>query len=141
MKRDKSRSPVFLEGWASEEGKERTSRPPGVRPSGDSDAELLDAYSRAVVAVVDAVGPAIVSISIGRQSSENEFEALGAGSGFVIAPDGYLVTNSHVATGAEKIEVSFMDGKRRGPSRRQRWVHGHGPAQCHRLRPSLCKPG
>ncbi len=112
MKRDKSRSPVFLEGWASEEGKERTSRPPGVRQSGDSDAELLDAYSRAVVAVVDAVGPAIVSISIGRQSSENEFEALGAGSGFVIAPDGYLVTNSHVATGAKKIEVSFMDGKR-----------------------------
>ncbi len=112
MKRDKSRSPVFLEGRAAEEGKESISRPPGVPQSGGSDAELLDAYSRAVVAVVDAVGPAIVSISVGRQSSENEFEALGAGSGFVIAPDGYLVTNSHVATGAKRIEASFMDGKR-----------------------------
>jgi S1-C subfamily serine protease len=37
---------------------------------------------------------------------------MGAGSGFVIAPDGYLVTNSHVVAGAKKIEVFFMDGKR-----------------------------
>lgn len=82
------------------------------RPGTDSDAELLDAYSRAVISVVDAVGPSIVSISIGRKPEGAAFEAQGAGSGFVIAPDGYLVTNHHVVFRAPKIEVLFMDGRR-----------------------------
>ena len=34
----------------------------------------------------------------------------GAGSGFVIAPDGYLVTNDHVVHGASALELSFSDG-------------------------------
>ncbi|MHC4106379.1 MAG: serine protease, partial [Planctomycetota bacterium] len=32
--------------------------------SDDTDLELLDAYSRAVIRVVDTVGPAVVSISL-----------------------------------------------------------------------------
>ena len=35
------------------------------KESQESDARLLDAYSRAVIAVVDSVGPAVVSISVG----------------------------------------------------------------------------
>jgi serine protease Do len=41
----------------------------------------------------------------------------GVGSGFVISPDGYIVTNDHVAGNATVITVSFPDGtERRGGS-------------------------
>lgn len=77
------------------------------------DAELLDAYSRAVVGVVERTGPAVVSISIGAPGPGEEFEPLGAGSGFVIAPDGYILTNSHVVAGAPRVDVTFTGGERR----------------------------
>lgn len=92
---------------------------PGFSPGPDEtnsaprDSELLDAYSRAVISVVETVGPAVVSISLGKTSREDEFEPTGAGSGFVIAPDGYIVTNCHVVQDAPKIEASFTDGSRR----------------------------
>jgi S1-C subfamily serine protease len=81
-----------------------------------SDSDLLDAYSRAVVGVVERTGPAVVSISIGAPGQEDEFEPVGAGSGFVIAPDGYIVTNCHVVQGAPRIDVTFMNGDRRKAS-------------------------
>lgn len=62
---------------------------PPVAPVVD-DGELLDAYSRAVVGVVDRAGPAVISIEVGGQRGS------GAGSGFVVTPDGYAMTNSHV---------------------------------------------
>jgi len=77
-----------------------------------TDAGFLDAYSRAVIHVVERVGPAVVSISLGRETRPEEFEPVGAGSGFVVAPDGYIVTNSHVVQGAPVIEASFTDGRR-----------------------------
>jgi S1-C subfamily serine protease len=77
-----------------------------------SDAELLDAYSRAVTAVVDSVGPAVVSIHIGEGRRSPQFEPTGAGSGFVITPDGYILTNSHVAADASEIRAVFIDGRK-----------------------------
>ncbi len=88
-----------------------------------SDAELLDAYSRAVTAVVDSVGPAVVSIHIGEGRSSSEFEPSGAGSGFVITPDGYILTNSHVAANAREIRAVFMDGRRLAAA-----LIGHDPS-------------
>lgn len=61
------------------------------------DVELLDAYSRAVITVVDAIGPAVVSISVGRQSQWNE-ENIGVGSGVIIAPDGYILVRKRYYT-------------------------------------------
>ena len=89
-----------------------TDRPCGVKPEAAGSLDLLDAYSKAVVAVVDAVGPAVFSISVGQETSRKEFEPVGAGSGFAFTPDGYLLTNSHVVAGAHKIETVFMDGTR-----------------------------
>ncbi len=77
-----------------------------VAPPETSDVELLDAYSRAVIQVVDAVGPAVVGIFVGHQ----EQGQAGAGSGVVITPDGYILTNDHVVHGAGKIGVRLCDG-------------------------------
>lgn len=89
-------------------------QPPGAAPVDDSDA--LDAYSQAVVNAVDRVGPAVVSVSVARQVPDRlrrrgtrEFQ--GAGSGLVITPDGYVLTNSHVVHGAERIEFRLQDGR------------------------------
>ena len=73
--------------------------------SGPSDAELLDAYSHAVVAVVAEVGGAVVNIAVGSARGRR-----GAGSGVMVAPDGYLLTNNHVVERAESLSVSFTDG-------------------------------
>ena len=82
------------------------------KESPESDARLLDAYSRAVIAVVDSVGPAVVSISVGGKRGRSGVEDSGAGSGFVLTPDGYIVTNSHVTAGSRKITASFIDGQK-----------------------------
>jgi S1-C subfamily serine protease len=75
-----------------------------------SDAELLDAYSRAVISVVDTVGPAVISIMAGRRTSRRMREHEGMGSGVVVAPDGYILTNSHVVHAARRLATTFTDG-------------------------------
>jgi S1-C subfamily serine protease len=79
----------------------------------DTDDELLDAYSRAVVRVVEAVGPAVVGIAVRRRSpgQGRSGEGGGAGSGVIIAPDGFVLTNHHVVDGAQSVEVSLTDGR------------------------------
>jgi len=74
-----------------------------------SDAALLDAYSRAVTGAVDRVAPAVAHVRVRREKGARGGE--GAGSGFLITPDGYLVTNSHVASGATALEVTLPDGR------------------------------
>ena len=80
------------------------------RPASDADMELLDAYSRAVVSVVDSVGPAVVSISAGKNRVGADADQIGAGSGVVIAPDGYILTNDHVVQNADRLKVRLTDG-------------------------------
>jgi S1-C subfamily serine protease len=81
-----------------------------VNPMETSDVELLDAYSRAVTTVVDTVGPAVVSISIGKKTQESALEQIGAGSGVFITPDGYVLTNSHVVERAAQLRVMREQG-------------------------------
>jgi S1-C subfamily serine protease len=74
------------------------------------DAMLRDAYSRAVIAAVATVSPAVVHVRIERAKGARGTRE-GSGSGFLITPDGYLVTNSHVASGANRVEVTLADGR------------------------------
>jgi S1-C subfamily serine protease len=80
-------------------------------PPGDE--ELLDSYSRTVARVVELVGPTVVNIRVHRanQVSQPGPESGGTGSGFVIAPDGFILTNSHVVHGAGRMEVALADGR------------------------------
>ncbi|HUP97541.1 MAG TPA: trypsin-like peptidase domain-containing protein [Usitatibacter sp.] len=73
------------------------------------DAQLLDSYSQAVTTAVRKVRPAVVHIAVERKGASP-----GSGSGFVIAPDGYALTNSHVASKASHLEVSLPDGRTTG---------------------------
>jgi S1-C subfamily serine protease len=59
---------------------------------GANDAFLLDAYSRTVSGVVERAAPAVAAVAVSGATSR-----MGSGSGFLITPDGYLLTNSHVA--------------------------------------------
>jgi S1-C subfamily serine protease len=112
MGEKKKKSLSWLSVQGSSAGQADSGRSKETRPGEESDAEFLDAYSRAVTGVVNAVGPAIVSISLGEATAESEFEPTGAGSGFVITPDGYILTNSHVVSQAGGIKAAFIDGKR-----------------------------
>ncbi|MEQ1950044.1 S1C family serine protease [Mesorhizobium yinganensis] len=68
-----------------------------------ADAVLLDAYSETVAGAVDRVGPAVARIErVGGQG--------GHGSGFVISPDGLIVTNNHVVEDSRAVRVTLPDG-------------------------------
>ncbi len=80
------------------------------------DAPVYDAYSQAVMSAVDRVGPAVVSLGMARPAPERLQrrgmpELRGAGSGVIVAPDGYILTNSHVVQSAHRIEARLPDGR------------------------------
>ena len=76
------------------------------------DDDLLDAYSRAVIGVVERVGPAVVRVDRLRESRRaRRVRSEGSGSGFVFTPDGLILTNSHVVSGAERLDVMTADGR------------------------------
>jgi S1-C subfamily serine protease len=75
------------------------------------DGVLLDAYSAAVVAASERVGPAVVHVEVAQAAHAAGSEPRrGTGSGFVFTPDGFILTNSHVVHGARSIRVSFAEG-------------------------------
>ena len=89
-------------------------RPASSTTSGTDDAAALDAYSEAITRVVARVGPAVGFVAVRRRPRDRQGRPResGTGSCFAFTPDGYLLTNSHVAHGATALDVTFPDGRR-----------------------------
>ncbi|MBN1836141.1 MAG: trypsin-like peptidase domain-containing protein [Spirochaetales bacterium] len=108
-------SPVvdwILSDWNGPVG-EQASRPEG-RAAAEKDADLLDAYSRAVIRVAEQVGPSVVAINVSKKSGRRGPGGEGAGSGVIITPDGFVLTNNHVVEESDGLEVSLTDGRSLG---------------------------
>ena len=122
--------------------------PAWARPAPDSFADLAEQVSPAVVniSVVQAAGPELMSQPNeevpegfpGREFFERFFDRgvpggpegrpaqpraprQGAGSGFVIDPEGHVVTNNHVIDGADEITVTLRHRRGRERERTYRW--------------------
>jgi S1-C subfamily serine protease len=114
-----------------QEGGVQTSLPDAAGAA--EDGALLDAYSRAVIRAAELVGPSVVNIDVSRRPSAQQGRRrrgrpggpggapapgappepgyAGSGSGFVITSDGFILTNSHVAHGADGLLVTLGDGR------------------------------
>lgn len=92
-RRDRDRDTLFVSNRASSQ-----------------DEELLDAYSSAVVSVVEAVSPSVVHVQV--RGARRGMMAQGSGSGTILSPDGIVLTNNHVVEGAASIELALTDSRR-----------------------------
>ncbi len=88
--------------------------PPCCKVHDDAAAEVeaLESFSQAVIRVVESVAPAVVSIAsrMAFRDDRRSIEREGSASGAVVAPDGYILTNSHVVHDAREVSVRFTDG-------------------------------
>lgn len=100
--------------WVSETNpiEEGSRKPYGTNPD---DTALLDDMSRTFVRVVDEVGPAVVSLNVTKlvpiRGRRRSVETSGAGSGVIVTPDGYVLTNSHVVSETDTLTATLMDGR------------------------------
>ncbi len=107
------------------------------------DQALLDAYSRAVIDVVDRVGPAVVRLDVLK--GHDDRRQGGTGSGVVVAPDGLVLTNSHVVGGAvarqghhrRGPQPDCAGGRRRSRHRSRAGAHRRAGRRCRRRRSAI----
>ena len=95
----------------------RTPRPsptPTVAPTPQPTLQALPAAAQegsgSVVAVVERISSAVVTVlNLDATGGEQ-----GSGSGIIIAPDNYVITNNHVVEGFQQLAIVLSDGTTRG---------------------------
>jgi S1-C subfamily serine protease len=92
-----------------EDGESLAAGGPVADAGADVELAALDAYSRTVVSVVERIGAAVVSVHVGQRRRDSVIVA-GGGSGVMVTPDGYLLTNEHVVRRAARVEITLIDG-------------------------------
>lgn len=102
---------IYADGASADPAERFNPLPPA------EDLELLDSYSRTVVQVAGRVSNAVMHLKVQKNTPQARQRQIpnpgeGTGSGFLISTDGYVVTNSHVVNGAERIEGMLQDGRR-----------------------------
>src|SRR5947209_10501226 len=65
----------------------------------------MDALSASFARVAQEVEPCVVNIKV-----SNGYQLEGTGSGVIVNPDGYILTNAHVVNGATRIRIKLSDG-------------------------------
>jgi S1-C subfamily serine protease len=91
--------------WVRTRSSDEVTSTPAIE-SAPNDAKLLDVYSQTVSSVVDRVAASVVNVRV----TEGQ-RGPGSGSGFIIARDGFILTNSHVVHGAKAMEVTLHDAR------------------------------
>lgn len=103
--------------------------PPAAELTQTGGSDLLAAYQGTLEGIYKQVSPSVVNIRVVKQMDASSIPgqnfpffnlpqdqqpsqqySSGLGSGFVWDTQGHIVTNNHVVSGAEKIEVTFSDG-------------------------------
>jgi S1-C subfamily serine protease len=92
---------VSAQKMADDEGQ------PPSRPVPVDDGALLDVYSQVIVQIAEKLSPSVVHISLAGRRGQRR----GTGSGLIVTPDGYVLTNRHVVHGAKEIEVTLNDSR------------------------------
>jgi S1-C subfamily serine protease len=79
----------------------------------ESPALTLDGFNDAITRLVEDITPSVVNIQVTVRQEDifgNIREGEGIGSGIIYSSDGYIITNSHVASKAEELLVTLYDG-------------------------------
>ncbi len=87
--------------------------PPVQPPQAPGAAIRVVPEESVIINVVKQVRPAVVNINTESQVQTmfGVFPQQGAGSGVIVRPDGYILTNNHVVQGATTIKVTLIGGK------------------------------
>jgi serine protease Do len=97
-----------------EAGAQATGEQRDAKSDTDSSEEfILSTLDDAISKVVEEVAPSVVNIEVTVKAQDifgRIYEEEGVGSGVIYSEDGYIITNNHVAGGAEKLVVTLYDG-------------------------------